>query len=59
MIGESDSTGAYPKERPISPADIHASMFAALGYDPASITFPASDGRPTALTEGAPIRELF
>jgi hypothetical protein len=59
VIGESDSTGAYPKERPISPADIHASMFAALGYDPASITFPASDGRPTALTEGAPIRELF
>jgi uncharacterized protein (DUF1501 family) len=59
VIGESDATGAYPKSRPTTPADIHASVFAALGHDPRGITYPASDGRPIALTEGTPIGELF
>src|SRR5439155_2092080 len=30
VIGASDSIGAYPKERPIVPADIHATVFSAL-----------------------------
>jgi uncharacterized protein (DUF1501 family) len=59
VIGSSDETGAYPKERPVSPADIHASIYTALGYDHRSISYRSSDGRPVALTEGATIHELF
>ena len=59
VIGASDSIGAYPKERPTTPADIHATVYAALGYDPKSISFQASDGRPMALTEGTLMSELF
>jgi hypothetical protein len=59
VIGQSDSTGAFPKLRPVKPADIHATVFAALGYDPHGITYPTADGRPTLLSDGDPIRELL
>ena len=59
VIGASDEIGAYPKERPTAPADIHATMFAALGYDVRNITYQSSDGRPMALTDGTPMSELF
>jgi hypothetical protein len=59
VVGESDRIGAYPVTRPVSPADIHATVFAALGYDPKAITYPSLDGRPIPLTEGEPIRELL
>jgi hypothetical protein len=59
VIGESDNTGAAPRSRPISPADIHATVFSALGYDSRAITFHSSDGRPMQLSEGEPIRELL
>ena len=38
IVGASDAIGAYPKERPITPADIHATVFAALGYDSKTTT---------------------
>jgi hypothetical protein len=59
VVGASDSIGAFPKERPTTPAEIHATMYAALGYDVRSISYLSSDGRPIALTEGAPMNELF
>jgi uncharacterized protein (DUF1501 family) len=59
VVGASDSIGAYPKDRPTTPADIHATMYTALGYDVREITYQSSDGRPIALTEGTPIAELF
>lgn len=59
VVGASDSIGAYPKDRPTTPAEIHATMYAALGYDVRSISYQSSDGRPIALTEGSPINELF
>ena len=59
VIGASDAIGAYPKERPISPADIHATVFSALGYDPHGLTYTAADGRPMPLSEGTPIPELL
>lgn len=59
VIGASDSIGALPAERPVSPADIHASMYAALGYDPKNIWYQSNDGRPMPLTEGSVIGELF
>ncbi len=59
VIGASDAIGAFPKERPTTPADIHATVFAALGYDVRNISYESSDGRPIALTEGTPMSELF
>jgi hypothetical protein len=59
VVGQSDSTGAYPQSRPISPADINASIFAALGYDPQGIHYKMVDGRPMPLSEGTPIREIL
>jgi uncharacterized protein (DUF1501 family) len=59
VIGQSDKTGAYPKERPVTPADVHATVFAAMGYDPSAITYETVDGRPTPVSEGTPIRELL
>jgi uncharacterized protein (DUF1501 family) len=59
VIGSSDAIGAYPKDRPTTPADIHATMYAALGYDPKTISYHSSDGRPTPLTDGSVMTELF
>lgn len=59
VIGQSDSTGAYPLSRPISPADINATVLTALGYDTRAISYRLPDGRPMPLSEGAPIREVL
>jgi Protein of unknown function (DUF1501) len=59
VIGESDAIGAYPKSHPVTPADIHATVFAALGYDPHAITYLSPEGRPFPLSEGEPIRGLL
>jgi uncharacterized protein (DUF1501 family) len=59
VIGASDAIGAYPTERPTTPADIHATVYAALGYDVRTISYQSSDGRPIALTEGTPMSEMF
>lgn len=59
VIGSSDKIGAAPKDRPTTPAEIHATMYTALGYDTRHITFPSADGRPVPLTDGVPMMELF
>jgi uncharacterized protein (DUF1501 family) len=59
VVGESDRTGAVPRLRPVVPADIHATVFKALGYDPAGITYQTDDGRPMPLSTGQPIGELL
>jgi hypothetical protein len=59
VIGESDSTGAFPKSRPIRPADVHATVFRALGYDAREITYHTADGRPMHVSDGEVIRELL
>jgi hypothetical protein len=58
-FGSSDKTGAYPHEHPLTPADIHATIFRALGYDPHAISYHTSDGRPTLVSDGEPIMELL
>jgi hypothetical protein len=58
-VGESDSKGAEPRTRPVTPADIHATIFTALGYDPHAITYHTADGRPTPVSEGQVIGELL
>jgi hypothetical protein len=59
VYGESDSHGAVPKNFPVTPADIHATILTALGYDPHGITYLSSEGRPFALSEGQPIPALL
>jgi hypothetical protein len=58
VIGESDSIGGHPKEHPLTPADIHATVFTALGYDPQAITYQSAEGRPFPLSEGQLVRGL-
>jgi hypothetical protein len=59
VVGQSDRHGAYPRSDPVTPADVHATVFAALGYDPHRITYRSSEGRPFPLSEGEPIRPLL
>ena len=59
VIGESDSIGGQPAAQPVTPADIHATVLTALGYDPQGTTFTTGDGRPMPLSEGAAIKGLF
>ncbi len=58
VYGASDAIGAFPREKPVSPADLTATVYHALGVDPGqTVTDPL--GRPVALTEGTPLRSLF
>jgi uncharacterized protein (DUF1501 family) len=58
VIGSSDRIGAEPRDRPVSPAEVAATVYHALGID-TSIRLPARDGRSFPLVSAAPIRELF
>ncbi len=59
VVGSSDKIGAYPETRAVTPGDIHATVYRALGYDPRTISYQSADGRPIPLTEGTPISELL
>ena len=47
------------RARPVTPADIHATAFTALGYDPHHVTYLSPEGRPFPLSDGETIRELL
>jgi uncharacterized protein (DUF1501 family) len=57
-IGRSDRLGAYPASRPYSPADLAATIYRALGIDPA-IELRDRLGRPIRLCTGEEIAPLF
>jgi Protein of unknown function (DUF1501) len=58
VVGSTDSRGAHPKDRPLSPNDLWATMYHHLGIDPEK-SFPDHTGRPMPiLPYGEPIREL-
>jgi uncharacterized protein (DUF1501 family) len=59
VIGKSDAHGESPADRPVTPADLFATLCTLLGIDPAKkLTTP--DGRPVAISSGgAPIKELL
>ena len=57
-IGETDPEGGREVADPRQVADVHATLLAALGIDPAKeLISPA--GRPLKLAEGKPIAELL
>jgi uncharacterized protein (DUF1501 family) len=58
VYGSSDRTGAFPKDRPVRPDDISATMFAALGLDPQT-EIRDQLGRPLPISRGEPLRELL
>jgi hypothetical protein len=58
VIGSSDSIGAEPRDRPVTPAEIAASVYRALGIDPSSRLI-GPDNKPISLVDAAPIGELF
>ena len=56
--GGSDRLGAYPTGNPVSPDDIAATMFAALGIDPATEVRDLLN-RPLPISKGEAVAELF
>jgi hypothetical protein len=56
--GRSDARGAYPAEKPLTPADVVATVYHALGIDPRA-TLHDAQGRVHRLCEGNPIAELL
>ena len=58
VIGRSDATGAEPTDRPVTPPELVATIYHALGI-PADATIPGPDGTPVASSTPAPVRELF
>jgi hypothetical protein len=59
VIGASDAHASEPRDRPVTPADLVATIFASLGINPAE-TLGRSDGPSDELVEkGEPISELF
>ncbi len=58
VVGASDRHGAYPQANPVGPWDLAATLFAALGIDPAT-PYAGPDGRPIPLTTGRPIAALY
>ncbi len=60
VVGASDELGAYPKQRPVTPAEVAATIYKALGIS-LEMKVPGLQGQPIPLLDrGAePIRELF
>ncbi len=51
VIGSSDRVGESPKEQPVTPSDLAASLYTLLGIPPAT-ELHTSDGRPVQVNQG-------
>jgi uncharacterized protein (DUF1501 family) len=58
FVGGSDKIGAYPTSQLVSPPDLTATIFHALGIDPKELMLN-EQGRPIPLSTGQPIAALF
>jgi uncharacterized protein (DUF1501 family) len=58
VVGTSDAIASEPKDRPITPAELVATIYHALGIPP-DATIPGPDGRPVRVIDAAPVTELF
>ncbi len=59
IVGATDKRGEVPIERPVTPGDIHATIYHVLGVDP-GISFLNHEGRPVAAVDtGRVIEELL
>jgi len=59
VIGSTDRLGMAPQNRPVTPSNIHATIYRVLGIDP-RLQLLESAGRPVhVLDDPTPIHELF
>ncbi len=58
VIGRTDAKGTQPTDRPVTPQELVATIYHALGVPPDS-TIPGPDGSPVAVYPGNPVSELF
>jgi hypothetical protein len=59
VLGKTDPGGDSPADRPVTPADLAAALYEALGIDP-NFQFQSPDGRPIRLVDnGKAPRELL
>ena len=58
VYGSSDSIGAYPASMPVTPEDVTATIYRALGVPPETRIYDQL-GRPHTLAPGTPIMDLF
>ncbi|MGE5191213.1 MAG: DUF1501 domain-containing protein [Deltaproteobacteria bacterium] len=59
VVGSTNSKGEHPKDRPLTPNDLWATVFRHLGIDYNNTTFPDHRGRPMPILPfGDPIAEL-
>jgi hypothetical protein len=59
VVGSTDRLGERPKDRPLTPNDLHQTIYHVLGVDPTT-NFLDLSGRPIpAVDGGEPIRELI
>jgi hypothetical protein len=54
VYGSSDKMAAYPKDNPVSPADLVATMYQLLGIDP-HLMLPDRTNRPIAVAHGGQV----
>jgi hypothetical protein len=59
VIGQTDARAEAPADRPVTPSDLAATVYRALGIDPSQKLLSA-DGQPIRLVDpGQPLAELF
>jgi uncharacterized protein (DUF1501 family) len=58
VVGRTDPRGVEPTDRPVTPQELVATIFHALGVAP-DATIPGPDGSPVAIYPGQPVTELF
>jgi uncharacterized protein (DUF1501 family) len=56
--GSSDARGTFPADRPVTPADLMATIYRALGIDPRTI-LPDAQGQSHPLCAGRPLDGLW
>jgi hypothetical protein len=59
VLGETDPEGVKDCVKPTQVEDVHATVFSALGLNPAKENVAPATGRPVKLSAGKPIRELL
>ena len=58
IVGSSDRIGSEPRDRPVTPAEVAATIYHALSIENRTL-IPGLEGRPTPLVAAAPIAELL
>ena len=58
VVGRSDATASEPADRPVTPAELVATIFHAVGI-PADATMPGPAGKPVVVSNAKPVTELW